>query len=503
MDNVSVFEDEGYSGKNLERPQFKEMMRQHTQNPFDAIMVYRLDRISRSVADFSSFMVMLRKSNTDFISIKDNFDTHTSSGNAMMNMSATFSQFERDCIAERIKDNMYELSKKGNWLGGTPPLGYKSVRHTFADERNGKERSYCVLEFDEDSIDLVKLIFSKYSELQSINAVEQYLNDKKLFTRTGKPWDKSNVKRILINPCYCIADQDSYDYFERLGCEIYFTPESCSDNKGILAYNRHAGRSKKISPPEKWIIAKSGHQGLFSGKEWVRIQHLIEENGKNCYGGVPKTKQSFNKRSILSGLLRCANCGDYMRPKMANGKMYYMCVTKEKSKKQQCAMCNIDGDLLDKLVLGEIFRYNVKGSVVNSQLSELRRKINSVEDDIANQIKSLSNKKKNNEKAIQNFMKAISNGASELTITYINKQVAELSESNGIIDKQIAELNDKEKIQSQMHINLNNIEDAIVYLKNKFEKLSIENKREFLKRILERVEWDGENAGVFCTGSTV
>ena len=75
MDNVSVFEDEGYSGKNLERPQFKEMMKQHAQNPFDAIMVYRLDRISRSVADFSSFMVMLRKSNTATISLNKRIDS--------------------------------------------------------------------------------------------------------------------------------------------------------------------------------------------------------------------------------------------------------------------------------------------------------------------------------------------------------------------------------------------------------------------------------------------
>ena len=181
--------------------------------------------------------------------------------------------------------------------------------------------------------------------------------------------------------------------------------------------------------------------------------------------------------------------------------MHYMCITKEKSKKQKCAMCNVDGDLLDKLVLEEIFKYNVEGSAVNTQLSKLRKQINSAEDIIAVQIKSLNSKRKTNEKAIQNLIKAISDGASTLTMEYINKQITELTESNSIIDAQIAELNDKEKIQSQMHVNLNNMEEAIIHLKNNFAELSIENKREFIKKIIEKVTWDGENATIFCKGS--
>ena len=183
--------------------------------------------------------------------------------------------------------------------------------------------------------------------------------------------------------------------------------------------------------------------------------------------------------------------------------LIYMCITKEKSKKQKCAMCNVDGDLLDKLVLEEIFKYNVEGSAVNTQLSKLRKQINSAEDIIAVQIKSLNSKRKTNEKAIQNLIKAISDGASTLTMKYINKQITELTESNSIIDAQIAELNDKEKIQSQMHVNLNNMEEAIIHLKNNFAELSIENKREFIKKIIEKVTWDGENAifqGLGCQG---
>ncbi len=477
------------------------MMIIQNENPFDYIVSYRLDRITRSVVDFTSLVSKLKKQKTYYLSATEGLDTSTDFGEAMLTILAIFAQLERDAISERIHDNMLQQAKTGRWLGGTVPLGYKSIKHTYTDERFGKERSYYTLDFDENNIDLVKLIFSKYSELQSLNALEQYLNETQNFTRKGKEWDKSNVKRILINPSYCAADQDSYDYFLELGCEVCFTPEQCKDNRAILAYNRHAGQSREKSPPEKWIIAISEHQAILTGKEWVRIQNLLKENGKNCYGGTPNTKQNFNKRSVLSGLLHCAYCDDYMRPKMANGKMYYMCITKEKSKKQKCAMCNVDGDLLDKLVLEEIFKYNVEGSAVNAQLSKLRKQINSAEDVIAIQIKSLNSKKKSNEKAIQNLITALSSGANTLTMEYINKQITELTESNSIIDSQIAELNDKEKIQSQMHINLNNMEEAIIHLKNNFSELSIENKREFIKKIIEKVTWNGENAEIFCKGS--
>ena len=159
---ISVFEDEGFSGKNFDRPQFKAMMDVENIEPFDLIIVYRLDRVSRNVGDFAQLIDKLNKQNTAFVCIKEQFDTHTPMGRAMMNIAAVFAQLERETIAERIKDNMYLLAKDGHWLGGTTPLGYKSLQVI-----NGN-RSYFTLEFDESQIDLVHLIFQKYNlvELQ-------------------------------------------------------------------------------------------------------------------------------------------------------------------------------------------------------------------------------------------------------------------------------------------------------------------------------------------------
>lgn len=499
---ITVYEDEGVSGKNLDRPQFKRFMSIEESKPFDYFVVYRLDRVSRNVGDFSGLIEKINSLGTAFISIKEQFDTSTPMGRAMMNIAAVFAQLERETIAERIKDNMYRLAKLGRWTGGTTPLGYKSVKHTETGA-DGKLRSYFTLEADDNEIELVKLIFSKYSEFQSVNRLEHYLNDTKNFTRNGNEWGKANVKRILTNPIYCIADKDSLEYFTALGCNVCFDESECDGVSGILPYNRHSGQKRQNISHDKLIITVSTHKGLFSGKEWIRIQQLLEQNSKNCFGGVPATKRYLNQRSILSGVLFC-KCGSYMRPKKyGSGKMYYMCENKEKTKKAACTNGNVNGDELDRLVLDELFAFDVKGSVVNTQLSELRKQLNNIDDDISARIKKLRDKKKRNSKAVNNLIAALSNGASELTMAAINEQIEKLNEENQLIDTQVIELNDKDVIQSQLHKNLNSFEDAIIYLKLNFDDLSIENKREFIKKIVEKVVWDGESAHIFITGSTV
>ena len=108
-ENVLVYEDEGFSGGNLERPQFKKMMKDSQKIAFAAIVVYRLDRISRNIGDFAKLIEDLGDRHIDFISIREQFDTSSPMGRAMMYIASVFSQLERETIAERIRDNMHEL----------------------------------------------------------------------------------------------------------------------------------------------------------------------------------------------------------------------------------------------------------------------------------------------------------------------------------------------------------------------------------------------------------
>ena len=128
-----VYEDEGFSGKNTDRPGFKKMMFDAKRKKFNCIISYRLDRFSRNVADFAGTYSILQKLGIDFISVREQFDTTSVVGRGMMNISAVFAQMERESTAERVIDNMLELAKTGRWLGGTPPLGYKSEPVKYID----------------------------------------------------------------------------------------------------------------------------------------------------------------------------------------------------------------------------------------------------------------------------------------------------------------------------------------------------------------------------------
>ena len=112
-EHAVVFEDEGFSGGNLNRPDFKKMMTAAKDRKFKAIVVYRLDRISRNISDFSSLIEELGRLGIDFVSICESFDTSSPMGRAMMYIASVFSQLERETIAERIRDNMHELAKTG------------------------------------------------------------------------------------------------------------------------------------------------------------------------------------------------------------------------------------------------------------------------------------------------------------------------------------------------------------------------------------------------------
>ena len=173
-ENLMIFEDVGFSGKDVNRPQFQLMMREIDRGNIDCIVCYRLDRISRSVIDFSSLAEKLAVKRVKFVSIKEQFDTSSPTGRAMMYVSAAFAQMEREIIAERIRDNLLLLARTGRWLGGVTPLGFCGVRskEVLID---GKVKKASFLEIN-DQMPTVITIFEKYLELGNCAAVAEYVN---------------------------------------------------------------------------------------------------------------------------------------------------------------------------------------------------------------------------------------------------------------------------------------------------------------------------------------
>ena len=356
VDRCVVFEDEGFSGGNLNRPAFRDMMEGVRKHRFKAIVVYRLDRISRNISDFTSLIDELTKLEVSFVSIREQFDTSTPMGRAMMFIISVFSQLERETIAERIRDNMHELAKTGRWLGGNAPTGFKSEAVSKVTVDGKTRKSFKLVPIPEEA-EIPKLIFDLYTETDSLTAVEAELLRRRIRTKQGKDFTRFAIKAILQNPVYMTADEAAYDYFTQRQADVCFPKEAFDGKRGIMAYNRtdqEKGKTTILLPVSQWIIALGQHPGLVPSSQWIKVQESLERNKSKGY------RKPRNNEALLTGLLFCS-CGERMYPKLskrvtADGKPIYtyVCKMKERSKRQRCNKRNANGNLLDAAIIEQI-----------------------------------------------------------------------------------------------------------------------------------------------------
>ena len=369
-EDILIYEDEGFSGKNTERPEFKRMMAEARAKKFSAIVCYRLDRISRNIGDFAKLIEELDGLKVSFISIKEQFDTSSPMGRAMMYISSVFSQLERETIAERIRDNMHELSKTGRWLGGTSPTGYKSesVEKITVE---GKIKKACKLKLIPEEAEIVKQIYRVFLETNSLTKTETYFIQNGYKTKNQKLFTRFALRNILTKPVYMIADEDAYSYLIENEVDLFAEKEDFDSEHGVMAYNRtiqKSGKANQIRPMNEWIVAVGKHTGLIKGMEWIQVQEYLDQNRSKSF------RKPRSNVALLSGLLFCT-CGDYMRPKLSQRKdaqgefIYsYLCAMKEKSRSHVCKMKNANGNMLDRVVCEEIKRLGSDSSEFIRQL---------------------------------------------------------------------------------------------------------------------------------------
>ena len=285
-DNILIYEDEGYSGATTNRPQFQQMLKDAKAKQFGALFCYRLDRVSRSVSDFSRLFEELQRLKIRFVSVHDNFDDDTATGKAMMLMCSVFAELERATIAERIRDNMLSLAKTGRWLGGNTPTGYKSVGYVDKVLDNGRQRKAFKLEAIAEEVELVKLVFSKFIETNSLTATDSYLREKNILTKKGKKFSRFSIRSLLQNPVYMIADQKALEYFRLLEAVVCSEEDAFDGSHGIMAYNKTLqtkGYGNEIRDYDEWIVAVGGHEGIISSTDWIKVQTMLGQNKSKSY----------------------------------------------------------------------------------------------------------------------------------------------------------------------------------------------------------------------------
>ena len=283
-----VFEDEGFSGGDLNRPGFRQMMQAAREGRFRAVVVYRLDRISRSISDFSALIQELGRLGIDFVSIRESFDTSSPMGRAMMYIASVFSQLERETIAERIRDNMRELAKTGRWLGGVTPTGYTSEA-VMSVTVDGRSRRACRLRLIPREADIVRRIYALYRRTGSLTGTEAALRAEGVRTKNGRDFTRFSIRAILQNPVYLRADGAARQYFLDRQAEVFSPPEEFDGTRGILAYNRtrqEKGRSTVSLPVREWIVSVGEHPGIIPAGTWLEVQRALGRGNAGRSGAL-------------------------------------------------------------------------------------------------------------------------------------------------------------------------------------------------------------------------
>jgi DNA invertase Pin-like site-specific DNA recombinase len=269
------YDDGGYSGGNMERPALKRLLDDILADQIDIVVVYKIDRLTRSLADFSRLIELFERHKVSFVSVTQQFNTTTSMGRLMLNILLSFAQFEREVTGERIRDKIAASKRKGIWMGGYPALGY-----------DVKDRQLVINEAEAAT---VLRIFQRFTELRSATDLCRELAVDGITTkvwktadgnvRNGTPMDKKYLSKALRNPIY-------------VG-EIR--------HKGVV----HAGQ----------------HEPIISRQLWDRVQAILAEDASARMG---KTQTRDKTDALLRGLLFGPNGEKYhiTFSKKPSGKKY-------------------------------------------------------------------------------------------------------------------------------------------------------------------------------------
>lgn len=269
--DYEIFEDAGYSGKNVERPAYQDMMRRCRSGEFSHILVWKIDRISRNLVDFAAMYEELKKLGITFVSKNEQFDTSAAIGGAMLKIILVFAELERNMTSERVSAVMVDRAKKGLWNGANIPYGYNW----------NKETKYPVVNEEEAAI--VRQIFEKYATLQSLRKVVNWLISENISTKRGGRWQTRTLQQMLNNPFYI----------------------------GTLRYNYKSAARGATKPKEEWIIKENNHPPLIENALFDECQKILTRN-INFTDKERKIKHVFHV-NIFAGIMRCGYCGKTLK----------------------------------------------------------------------------------------------------------------------------------------------------------------------------------------------
>ncbi len=285
---AKVYEDRGFSGKNTMRPGFQSMLKDVRAGKISKIVVYRLDRLSRSIIDFGQLWSELEAHRVEFVSVNEKFDTATPMGRAMLYIIMVFAQLERETIGERVTDNYYTRIRDGNWPGGPAPYGMANIKI-----KNENGNTVPSLDYTEEFA-VVKEIFYRYAlDDISLGALAANLTERQIPCKNRAAWDNVALSRILHSPVYVQADAKIYGYYQSRGVNRFSNaPESFDGTCSAHVVGKRTGNTRKYTDLQNQVVSLTN----FPGKDPLRYLARLPVQA----GGKPTDRQCRKRKAYLA-----------------------------------------------------------------------------------------------------------------------------------------------------------------------------------------------------------
>ncbi len=443
------YDDGGFSGGTLDRPALARLLEDVSANRIDAVVVYKLDRISRSILGFAKIIDHLKRHDCAFIAVSQQLDTSTPEGKLHLNMLLTFAEYERELISARTRDKVVAARKRGKYTGGPPPLGYDTA----------PEGAKLIINRDEAV--RVRAIFDAYVRLQSLTATLAEMAERRWTTkswttrrgylRKGKSFQKGSLRRLLTNPIYV----------------------------GKIEYQGESYDGE--------------HDAIVDSEIWERTQRILKSNGSNGERGV---RNRYG--ALLKGILRCAPCDSAMTHSFTkkNGRSYryYVCCKAQKTGWANCPTKSVAAGEIEQCIYERIRAIGRDPELVTETFKAARKQLTDQVAQLEADINTAERELLQLREEKQGLLEILSQGGSVTAraaerLDQIAEEIQAYTTHVSKLQRQAADLRGQE-------IDEEDLATVLGHLDPIWDVLLPRERTRIIRLLIKLVDFDGEKIGI-------
>jgi site-specific DNA recombinase len=440
------FDDGGYTGGNMDRPALKRLLAAVESRSVDCVVVYKVDRLSRSLMDFARIIEVFDQNGVSFVSVTQQFNTTTSIGRLTLNILLSFAQFEREIISERTRDKMSAARRKGKWIGGHPVLGYD------IDPKGGR------IVVNPEEAEQVRTLFCLYLELGSLLPVLQEAERRRLLTkrwttedgkvRGGQRISKGTMHGILTNVIYT----------------------GMVDHKGTLY------------PGE--------HERIIDQNTWDRTHETLRRNNGDNGASL---RNKFG--ALLRGLLFCVPCGTPMMHTYTMRKSkryrYYVCYNAQQQGWKNCETKSVPAQAIESAVLDSIRRIGTDPKLAEAVATEALNQVARRRQEIDKESESLR-------RSLRQLNQNLARDAADTRVDSGGRfeRMATLQREIETMERRLAELTSERRDRDREHVNADDLRRTLAEFDAIWSSMTTKEQEQMIHLLVTKVGYDGRTGKV-------